>query len=110
MSESANSAAVRVLAQRCIERMDALGLRGKRADDAALHFFCGAAAVADATGAVDLAKHIGRVAQMIIAVRGMLGVREIAQIAPGTLQHRIVLRHGPSPGQLGIEAARRDGC
>lgn len=69
---------VKRIAERCIERMSALDIKGKRADDAALHYFVGAAVLADEIGDKALCEHLTRVAAMVIAVRGMFGVREIA--------------------------------
>lgn len=70
---------VRRLAQRTIEHVEALGLKGKRADDAALHYFVGAASLADETGNRELAQHLGTVCVLIVSVRGMFGIRELAQ-------------------------------
>lgn len=68
-----------LLAKRFLERHAALQLgNGKKADDAALHFFCGAACAFEESGQVEAAQHVGRVGVMIVSVRGMLGVRELA--------------------------------
>lgn len=69
---------VKQLALRFIERAEALNYKGKKRDDAALDFFCGAACVIEANGDPDLADHIGRVAVMLISVRGYFAVRELA--------------------------------
>lgn len=70
--------AVRTLAAKMIERATALGYKGKKADNAALDFFLGGYAIAEAFGDKELAEHISRVAVMLVAVRGMLAVRELA--------------------------------
>lgn len=68
----------RRLAVRCAERATALGLgRGKKADDAALHYFCGAAVLAEEQGDDFLARHLAMVCVTIISLRGMAGVRQL---------------------------------
>jgi hypothetical protein len=74
-----------IVAQRFIERAAALGLKGKKADSAALDYFLGAACAAELTGNEAFRRHLDIVSVMIVAVRGMFGVREIANAIPATL-------------------------
>jgi hypothetical protein len=66
------------MAVKLIERAAALGLKGKKRDDAALDYFVGAAAGAELAGDAKLACHLGVVSAMIISVRGYIGVAELA--------------------------------
>jgi hypothetical protein len=69
------------VAQGCIERMDALNIKGKTADRAALDYFAGAYVTADACGDKELAAHLGRAIEWMVSIRGMFGVRELATAA-----------------------------
>jgi hypothetical protein len=69
---------IKFIAEKALERVNALGLKGKKKrDDAVIDFFCGAATGAQAAGNVELAKHIGMVAYMIVAVRGCRGLVDL---------------------------------
>lgn len=59
---------------RLIERVDTLGYRGKKADNAALDYLCGAAVAAEACGNSQLYAYLGRIV-FIVSVRGMVEVR-----------------------------------
>jgi hypothetical protein len=69
----------KIIAQRFIERAEALNLKGKKRDDAALDYFVGAVAGAEMAGDTKLAEHLGVIAAMMISVRGYFAVREIAE-------------------------------
>lgn len=62
----------------CVERMAALGLKGKKADDAALHYFVGAASGATLAKDDDLSAKIQAFAMFFVAYRGMFEVRRVA--------------------------------
>lgn len=72
-----NAAIVKRVAVDFVERAEALGLKGKKRDDAALDYFLGAAAIARAQDNKPLENHIGRVALLVIATRGFKGVQDI---------------------------------
>ena len=69
------------VATRCVVRVAALGLKGKRADNEALAFFAGACGGIEATQAAGQDegdyKAVALALMMIVAVRGMMGVRQI---------------------------------
>lgn len=69
---------VKTIAERFVERSSALGLKGKKRDDAALDYFLGAAAGAELAGDVQMACQLGLVSAMIISVRGYAGVVSLA--------------------------------
>ena len=69
---------VQTIAKRFIERAEALELKGKKRDDAALDYFCGAAAGAELAGNAQLATHIGVVCATMLSVRGFFAVKELA--------------------------------
>jgi hypothetical protein len=71
----------KTISARFIERADALQLRGKRRDDAALDYFVGAAAGAELAGNINLGKHLGTVALLIVSIRGYKAVEEMAKEA-----------------------------
>jgi hypothetical protein len=78
------------IARQTIERVETLGIKGdKRQADAALHYWCGAAsgllsavslmrAGPDRDRVLAAYNHIAMEASMVISVRGMFGIREIA--------------------------------
>ena len=70
---------IKTIATRFIERAAALELKGKKRDDAALDYFVGAAAGAELAGDGKLAAQLGAVAVMIVAIRGYIGVAELAR-------------------------------
>lgn len=85
---------VQAIAKVFVSRADATGLKGKKADAAALEFFLGAYAGAHACSNGDetseagkLAKHILLVASLIIATRGYKEVQRLA-LAPPTRLHK----------------------
>lgn len=58
----------------CVARINSLELKGKKADEAALHFLAGAVATLEDD---DVAYNwIGNLMVYSVAVRGMIGVRE----------------------------------
>ena len=67
----------RTLAKRFVERASALGLKGVKRDNAALDYFCGAASALEEIGDPRAAS-IATTAALIVAVRGYMGVAEIA--------------------------------
>lgn len=69
---------VRELAKLMGERCAALGLKGKKADAEALAFWLGAASLCELIGDKVLYNRLGMQAALIISVRGMMGVRELA--------------------------------
>jgi folate-dependent phosphoribosylglycinamide formyltransferase PurN len=71
------------LAEQFIERVDALGYKGKRRDDAALDFFCGAASAAEALDP-GLTAHLTRVVVHLIAIRGYMAVLALAHPEPAS--------------------------
>lgn len=70
---------IKFVAEKFVERANALGLKGKRRDDAALDFFCGAAIGAQAANNIPLAQQIGNVAALIVAVRGAMAVIDLTK-------------------------------
>jgi hypothetical protein len=62
----------KTIAEKFIERSEALGYKGKQRDKAALDFFCGAAAALDEDGGSKLGGVI-----MLISIRGYLGLLEV---------------------------------
>ena len=69
---------IRILAQKFIERAEALKYKGKARDNAALDFFCGAAAMAELAGDLPMYRHLGNIIVTMIAVRGYMAVRQLA--------------------------------
>ena len=67
----------RTIAKTFEERAEALRYKGKARDNACLDFWCGAAALAEASGQQELANYLGRVAIMVISVRGYIGNQEM---------------------------------
>lgn len=59
-----------------IERVDVLGYKGKKADNAALDYICGASVAASACGASQLGDYLARIV-FIVSVRGMVEVRTV---------------------------------
>jgi hypothetical protein len=78
MTNTSISATTQKLALSFIERADALSLKGKKRDDAALDYWCGAAIGAGLAGNTQLESHLGRIAALVISVRGFMAVKEIA--------------------------------
>lgn len=71
------------IAADCVARIDGLHITGpKRQADAALHIFLGASVGLEAAGRMKAALHVQTVAGMLIAVRGMDEVRELAKATP----------------------------
>ena len=60
-----------------VERCDALGLKGKKADNEAVTYFCGVYTGLRLAGKEEDAAYIGRMVAIVIAVRGMSEVRRI---------------------------------
>lgn len=69
---------IRTIAQRFVERAESLGYKGKKRDDAALDYWCGAAVAAEASGDANLGQRLANIAVLIVAVRGYFGVKEMA--------------------------------
>jgi hypothetical protein len=74
---NARRVVIKRLAVSFLERADALGLKGKRADSAALEYFIGACALAQAQGDTAMYEHLGRLVGMVICLRGVFAVREL---------------------------------
>ena len=68
----------KALAQKMVERAKALGLKGAKADAAALDFYCGAAAALEIVGLKTESEWLGRVAFMLVSVRGYVEVARLA--------------------------------
>lgn len=82
----------KALAQKFIERSEALGLKGKKRDDAALDFWCGAASALELSGRKLDADTLGRQAALIVAVRGYFGVREMANMTLDAERAAVILQ------------------
>jgi hypothetical protein len=78
MSNTSISATTQKLALSFIERADALSLKGKKRDAAALDYWCGAAIGAGLAGDAQLESHLGRLAALVISVRGFMAIKQIA--------------------------------
>jgi hypothetical protein len=61
------------------QRAHYLGLRNKRADDMAVDFWSGAAVMAKIMGNTALCQRLTMMLALSIAVRGMMGIREIIE-------------------------------
>lgn len=70
---------VRLVAQRFVDRATELGMKGKRRDAAALEYFVGATALAEAIGDSLLYEHLGRITAFIIAIHGYAGVQRLLE-------------------------------
>ena len=66
------------LSRQCVERMGALRLKGTRRDNAAIHFFVGAAQGLAYAGLTDAARHVGVWTSLVLAVRGYAEVLRLA--------------------------------
>lgn len=64
-----------------VNRAEALGMKGVKRDEAALHYLLGAYAALEATEQKADANHIGAVCAMVISTRGYSEVHRIAQHA-----------------------------
>lgn len=64
------------LCQRLDDRITVLRLNGQRADDEAVAFFAGAASALHVSGQREVAEKLHPFLVMVVAVRGMFGVRE----------------------------------
>ena len=73
-----NSELARALARSFIKRAEALGYKGKKRDDAALDYFCGAAVLASESGNASLATHLGALCALTISVYGFVAVSQLA--------------------------------
>jgi hypothetical protein len=69
---------VKELSQFIVERMTALGLKGKKRDDATLHYWIGAATGAGLAQNENLAQHLRTLAVLLIATRGYEEVERMA--------------------------------
>lgn len=65
------------IAKSFISRAELQGLKGKKRDNAAMEFFCGAATVTEAND------HGGSVMAFLVAVKGYREVLELAKLADG---------------------------
>jgi hypothetical protein len=68
------------LAKSFIERAESLGYKGRKRDEAALDYFCGAAQAARFVGNDDLYQHLVWAIFKIVSVRGYSGVKQLAAI------------------------------
>jgi len=66
------------LAAKFVERAEFHGLKGKKRDDEAIAYFCGAAQVTEFTGPLSLHEELLRVLTLKICTRGYKAVQEIA--------------------------------
>ncbi len=69
----------RELARNFVERSEALGLQGKKRDDAALDYVCGAATAYQIIHEDALVRHLSTVAALVVSVRGYFGIRQILE-------------------------------
>lgn len=69
------------LARSFISRAKAQNMKGKRRDDAAMEFFCGAIASTELTGDKDGADNLATFAAMLIAVRGYAALVAAVEVA-----------------------------
>lgn len=67
------------LARAFRDRSEAIGLKGKKRDDAALEFFLGAAMGLHIEGHEDASQHVLRVASWLIATRGYSEIERICK-------------------------------
>lgn len=74
----------RILAQRFIERSQELRYKGRKRDFAALDYFCGAAVAAEVSGDEPFASHLRTICLLVVAIRGFIGVSELAHIKDTT--------------------------
>lgn len=74
-----NADIVTELARRFVKRCDAMGYKGRKADHAALDFFCGAATAAELAGNESLAAQLTSTCVFNVSIRGMFGVRDLAK-------------------------------
>ena len=79
MSETPTMPAVRAICAAFVERSEALNYKGKRRDNAALDYMCGAATAAQWAGKAQepLAKHLATIVHLV-AIRGYFELRRIA--------------------------------
>jgi hypothetical protein len=70
---------LQTIARKCIERMDELGMKGKRRDDATLDYFCGAAQGLSAAGDTRAASHVGYFVAVVLSIGGYGAVISIAK-------------------------------
>ena len=68
------------LCTKFVERSEALGLKGKKREDACFEFMCGAATALQAVGHPE-ADHVTKIVAMLISVRGYGEVVNIANKA-----------------------------
>ena len=66
------------LSRQCVERMDWLQLKGKRRDDAAIHFFVGSAQGLAWAAQAEAAAHVAQWTSLVLAVRGYAEVLRLA--------------------------------
>jgi hypothetical protein len=72
---------IRDLAKSFIERAAHLNYKGKKRDDAALDFWCGAVRLAELSGNQKMAEHLTRAGVFFVASRGFFGIKELAEEA-----------------------------
>jgi hypothetical protein len=65
-----------------VERVQALQLRGRRADDECLAYWLGAAAGAETAGDASMARHLVTIGAAVIAGRGYVEVARLARATP----------------------------
>lgn len=70
------------LSAKFVERANALGLKGKRRDDDAITYFCGAAQMADLTGQTALCSTLATLLGLVISTRGYKEIEHMAKLAP----------------------------
>lgn len=74
-----NTAIGKTIAAKFVERSTTLDLRGKRRDEAAVDFFCGAGVALAAAGMDAEATRIAVVTQLVVATQGYPAVRRMAE-------------------------------
>lgn len=70
---------IRLCAQQCVERMECLGYKGKKREDAVLDYWCGFAMGAKAAGDQEMCSNLAAIGALIIAVRGYAEVKRLAE-------------------------------
>lgn len=70
---------IKELVRAFVTRSETLRLKGQKRDDAALEFFCGAAAALRIAGRAEDYEHVARVTGLVIAVGRYRAVERIAR-------------------------------
>ena len=77
-----NKEIVRAIAKSCLVRIDNgpdYSRRGKRGQDAALNYFCGACLLAEISGNDNLRNYLEKVICFSVSIRGVKGVEDLVK-------------------------------